>query len=526
MKNALQHLTPALSPTILLLAAALARGETAVQAWVQRYHGPGFASAYAEALAVDGDHNVIVTGTSDTGGYNNDYTTIKYSCAGIPLWTNTYNGPGNGLDASWFMAVDGSNSVIVTGYSSSGWESDYATIKYSSAGVSLWTNRYNGPGDVDDYASAIAVDGSNNVIITGYSTGSGGYLDYATIKYSPMGVPLWTNRYNGSGNDHDQANAVALDGSNNVIVTGGSQGSESSWDYATIKYSSAGEPLWTNRCNGPGNSLDVAWAVDVDGSNNVLVTGISTGASGNYDYATIKYSSDGTPLWTNRFNGPANGSDRVIAVRVDRNNEVIVTGTSVGSFGNNEYATIKYSNSGVPLWTNRFSSPGNHNATATALALDGSNNVVVTGVSPTSGNDYDSDFITIKYSSSGVPLWTNNYNGPANDTDQPTSVAVDPNGNVIVTGFSAFTPGNYDFATVKHICVREPILTGLQPTNGTFQMRVDNVLQPGTLVIEACTNLGAWVPVFTNTTPSNTLLYTDPKASNSPTRFYRAFQFP
>jgi len=46
-------------------------------------------------------------------------------------------------------------------------------------------------------------------------------------------------------------------------------------------------------------------------------------------------------------------------------------------------------------------------------------------------------------------------------------------------------------------------------------------------VIEACTNLSTnWAPVFTNTTPTNVLFYTDPEASNSPTRFYRAFQFP
>ena len=57
-------------------------------------------------------------------------------------------------------------------------------------------------------------------------------------------------------------------------------------------------------------------------------------------------------------------------------------------------------------------------------------------------------------------------------------------------------------------------------------MRVDDVLQPGTLVIEASTNLAGWVPVFTNTTPTNVLFYTDPDASNYLRRFYRVFQFP
>jgi hypothetical protein len=35
-------------------------------------------------------------------------------------------------------------------------------------------------------------------------------------------VPLWTNRYNGLANGNNQAIAMAVDGSNNVIVTGSS----------------------------------------------------------------------------------------------------------------------------------------------------------------------------------------------------------------------------------------------------------------------------------------------------------------
>src|SRR6185295_5092027 len=99
-------------------------------------------------------------------------------------------------------------------------------------------NRYNGPGnssDSSDYAKAVAVDASGNVFVTGSSVGSAGNDDYATIAYSGAGVPLWTNRYDGPGNYSDIANAVAVDASGNVFVTGSSVGS--GYDYATIAYS-------------------------------------------------------------------------------------------------------------------------------------------------------------------------------------------------------------------------------------------------------------------------------------------------
>ena len=55
----------------------------------------------------------------------------------------------------------------------------------------------------------MAVDSSGNVFVTGYSRGSGGDDDYATIAYSSAGVALWTNRYNGPGNGDDEATAAA-----------------------------------------------------------------------------------------------------------------------------------------------------------------------------------------------------------------------------------------------------------------------------------------------------------------------------
>jgi len=88
-----------------------------------------------------------------------------------------------------------------------------------------WVRRYNGPGNSTDYAYAIAVDGSNNVYVTGMSWDSVTIEDYATIKYYPDGDTAWVRRYGGPGNLYDWAYAIAVDGSGNVYVTEESVGS-------------------------------------------------------------------------------------------------------------------------------------------------------------------------------------------------------------------------------------------------------------------------------------------------------------
>src|SRR5262245_11777588 len=150
-----------------------------------------------------------------------------------------------------------------------------ATIAYSGAGVPLWTNRYDGPEDLSAQANAVAVDGSGNVFVTEIGSGSCGADDYVTIAYSGADVTLWNNFYNGPGNSYDVATAVAVGGSGNVVVTGNSRysdGIQENYGYVTIAYSGTGVPLWTNRYDGPEYLSDKPNAVAVDGSGNVFVT--------------------------------------------------------------------------------------------------------------------------------------------------------------------------------------------------------------------------------------------------------------
>jgi hypothetical protein len=191
----------------------------------------------ATDIAVDMIDFPYVTGYSYRGGGRNpDYFTICYNRNGIAKWWRRYNGTGNGADAAWAIAID-NNGVYVTGTSAGkGTKGDYATIRYYRWGDTHWVRRYSGPARGEDVPNAVAA-ANNRVYVTGYSTGGATKADYFTIAYGGGGGYKWANRYNGSGSDFDQGNAVGVcPTTGDVYVTGGSRGASTKSDIATIKY--------------------------------------------------------------------------------------------------------------------------------------------------------------------------------------------------------------------------------------------------------------------------------------------------
>ena len=58
---------------------------------------------------------------------------------------------------------------------------------------------------------------------------------------------------------------------------------------------------WVTRYNGPGNGIDEAESVVTDNFGNIYVTGRSQGSTSGFNYATIKYDSDGNEQWQKRY---------------------------------------------------------------------------------------------------------------------------------------------------------------------------------------------------------------------------------
>ena len=395
------------------------------EAWV-RHYSSGLAPSFdvATDIAIDSSGNVYVTGYSSNIVSGDDYVTIKYDTRGNLIWIARYNGTANEDDLAAAVSVDANGNVYVSGTSvNSGTSSDFVTIKYNRDGIQEWEAHYNGPGNSKDEIAALAIDELGNVYVTGKSEGIGTWFDFATIKYNSAGEEQWVARYVGPSNYYDSATALSVSRSGSIYVAGWSLDTKSgSSNYVTIKYSPAGAEQWIAHYNESAKA-DGASAIAVDRYDNVYVTGWSEGNGTNLDYATIKYNSLGESQWVARYSTPKR--EEATSLTVDFVGNVYVSGYT---------AAIKYNSAGMQEWV--IASP------ASAIALDNSGNIYVT----------DYEYRTVKYNSSGIAQWKVRYTAPNNRGARANALIVDITGNVYIVGVSrgSVTDSDEDFETVKY----------------------------------------------------------------------------
>ncbi|MFN0158081.1 MAG: SBBP repeat-containing protein [Bacteroidota bacterium] len=407
-------------------------------------HESPITDEYGQAIAIDGSGNVHVAGYEGNNNERN-FLTIKYDSSGVQQWTARYDGPFGGLDEATAIAVDQSGNVLVTGRSKGlDSPSEYVTIKYDEHGNVQWVSRYNGDADWGDIPNAIAVDASGSVYVTGSSHNTGGSTDYVTIKYSSSGVEQWVARYDGPANGNDAAAAIALDAFRNVFVTGYS--TLATLDFATIKYDSSGMVQWVARYDGPAQGTDNADAISVDPAGNVYIAGTSNGINTSGDIATIKYDGSGFLQWVSRYNGPDSNSEITAGLDIDTSGSVYVTGSNYRPGTTWDIVTIKYNTAGLQQWVAEYSGPGKAYDFATSVHVDATGNVHVSG--STSGADFD--YATIKYDNNGVEQWVALFDGTGEANDRLAAMAVDVAGNTFVTGTSSGTTTHLDCTTIKY----------------------------------------------------------------------------
>ena len=201
-----------------------------------------------------------------------------------------------------------------------------------------------------------------------------------------------------------------------------------------------------------GTGFDESRGIAVDGSGNTYVIGFSesdwgsplNGHAGGYDTSIAKINSNGVRAWHTFLGGTAwdFGEDIVL----DSNGNIYVTGTSTGTWGTPLQAfagledayVAKFNSNGSLQWST-FLGGGNFDD-GYGIALDGSGNVYVTGVSAGWGTPLNphggavADAFVAKLDNNGVLQWHTFLGGGG--MDEGFAIHVTLNGDIFITGES------------------------------------------------------------------------------------------
>ena len=369
------------------------------------------------------------------------------------VWVNRYNGQGDYSDRFTAVVTDASGNVFLAGSTViSGNNQDILLLKLDANGTEVWRNVFNAPSSGVDAALALTMDASGNLYITGYAKFTASATDIVTIKYSPAGEILWTANYGFTTDQYEQGNSIVVDSSGNVYIAGQSDPDSTttvSDDYVVIKYNAAGVQQWVQRTNGTGNGIDRPSKIVLDSSGNPVVTGRSDNLL-NYDYLTVKYNTTtGIPIWSVRYDRTHNDWATDVVINPTTGN-IYVTGRSRNI--DYDYATVCYNTAGVQQWATVYDNAIGDNR-ATNIGMDSTGNLYVTGHSDVGATAVNYDITTIKYNSTGVQQWLRTYSGAALNDDIPTAFYVSPAGNVFITGSvdtDATTGISNDYVTLKY----------------------------------------------------------------------------
>jgi concanavalin A-like lectin/glucanase superfamily protein/beta-propeller repeat-containing protein len=289
-------------------------------------------------IAIDGTGNSYVLGTTSSpafpgvnagsiqpvlneGFIAGDFFITKINAAGTAIVYSTYLGGESGFEFAGGIAVDGAGNAYVTGFTASksfpgvngaslqpahgGGSYDAFLTKINAPGTAIVYSTFLG-GSEEDFAEALAVDGSGNAYVVG-QTGSlsfpgvnvaslqpanaGGIGDAFVTKVNAAGTAIVYSTFLG-GSGHDQATGVAIDGAGSAHVAGWTDSTTfpgidesslqpvnaGSFDAFVTQINAAGTATVYSTFLGGGGS-DVANGIALDGAGNAYVAGSTSSAT-------------------------------------------------------------------------------------------------------------------------------------------------------------------------------------------------------------------------------------------------------
>ncbi len=454
----------------------------------------------ATDVAVDDLGNIYVTGYSHNLPHGSDYYTIKYNAQGEKVWGQHSDGGVYNDDYARHVAVDSSGNIYVTGESVG--PRGYFTIlmiKFNADGEEQWRVRHQPEdgGFQAAYVTDMALSDLGGIYLTGYYhkiIDGNIFTDFLIVKYAEDGRQVWMDQYNAgfSNNSNNTATSLDISSTGDVYAAGilGHWTSEpqvvtlkytrdglKKWirktpieradleDYAllkaspvagiyvtcsrfgnpnfsVIKYDEDGQERWQASYVIPDDNFWQPQTMTVDDSDNVYVSGWADANSGRH-CLTIKYNPAGEQQWQVRYGAPeVEWNFATTAMQTDRLGNLYVGGHTWQSV-----FILKYNTQGEMVWS---SETDQSHTDRGAMALNHDGGVFVAGRSTEHEAVNEEDFLLLKLNSDGTKAWLNTYDGQYDESNIPSDLKFDKDGNIYVLGRSWATGTNSDIVLIKY----------------------------------------------------------------------------
>ncbi len=256
----------------------------------------------ANSLKVDRDGNVYVLGTTWFADSAKDILLIKYTPDGNEVWERTYDNPSHGDDIPISMCLDPEGNVWVCGMAKVKRDNaDFLIVKFTPDGIPIADELYDGKDHLFDCAITIASDKQGNIYAGGYETALDSGINMLLVKYRNDGTVVWRRTY--ATRQMDIANSLVVDDSLNVYICGTSNNGPHTSDILIQKYDAEGKKKWQIIYDGVLSQNDVGQFITTDDSMNLYVSGFLNHANNRADIPVLKLNRNGQMLQEIFYNG-------------------------------------------------------------------------------------------------------------------------------------------------------------------------------------------------------------------------------
>jgi len=424
--------------TAVLLALVVALGFS--QDWIARYSTGQYHDDAGLGIAVDNSGNSYVVGYADPKAI----IVIKFSPQGDSLWTRTKHLSECSYFGGMGTAIGHDGNLFVAGFVRSGTQNGYRVLLYRPDGTCLTDTAYwivNAGGVFPSfiwYSQCVSNDGSGGFYTAVTAPSESTSFDVVTSRFAQDGTLRWTRAFDGQRHDADGAYALTSDANGNALVAGGTTDASNHGDAVVLKYDSTGALLWSYAHRANTNYGSQARGIASD------VSGIYVGGTGSDGSLVFRLSLGGDSVWSR-----ADDSSEIRSVVVDANGNAVCAGfRKLSGFGRRTMRTWSYSPFGQLAWRQDY------------RGIDTMQTLGYFGTTVTGQEIYVSgfrlpglnrqDYLVAKYGSDGTKLWSA-FGGDSSDTHSeiPSAVAIDRDGNIILTGTSKHIDGTEEILTMK-----------------------------------------------------------------------------